>query len=738
MPQTDPATDEQTHLPPAWPEPRPPLADQPWTLPGDDGTPYDWLAAPEPGVLATGSDVLEPPGVLPAAGSDVLEPPGSDAPTPFGGLPPSPAPDIPPPSGSPSGPGVPSSGGFPASTGAEATPEGSLSPAPGVPPAPDGWSWTSPVPDGGLAAPVPSDDPLPDSPETPSWQPPPAFTAAAAGMHVWPSPASGAPGTPPWPAATGEPVGETAWPDLDEGPRPGEPGDVPVWPPDLLADEPDGDQDTVRVRVPSPAAPDHREPSPATPLGSDPAPWAAESSSEAGPAPQPPDAAPQTGDPVRAEPPAPDTAVPGAPSDSGMATPGVPPLPGTAAPTPPAESPVPGTATPDAPFGSGPAAPAPPAEPPSAFPLESAPSVPSSVAEPGLPAPSPDRVMADHPTPPGGIPVVSPSALIPPAAPGNPPSVPFPPASPGGHQPLPVPPAVVDRPPVSFPSASPGGPPPASGAGTPGGERGPFQPASALGPEPAAPPSRPPAPPARSRGRGRTVLIAAAVAIVVGGIGAGAFLAYPSFDAGPAAEQTTTGPAAGGEPEVSPSDEPGTPAPANTALLDSELTDPGRMTVADAFSKKVTIGGTRFTRVKTHITQDCDKAAAGAFAAALRTGDCRRVLRATYVDSKKRYAVTTGVAVLPTRESAVTADQAKNLEKNLWFRGLPGTPGTGAERVHIAGGYAAGLVWGRYIVFSYATFVDGHTPTAKEKGLGKVSGAFRDQTAKAVERRVTR
>ena len=87
--------------------------------------------------------------------------------------------------------------------------------------------------------------------------------------------------------------------------------------------------------------------------------------------------------------------------------------------------------------------------------------------------------------------------------------------------------------------------------------------------------------------------------------------------------------------------------------------------------------------------------------------------------------MTTGIAVLPTRESAIEADKAKNLKDNLWFRSLPGNVGSGAERVHIAGGYAAGMVWGRYIVFSYATFSDGHTPTAKEKSLGKVSSAFR-------------
>ncbi|WP_204061825.1 hypothetical protein [Planobispora siamensis] len=324
----------------------------------------------------------------------------------------------------------------------------------------------------------------------------------------------------------------------------------------------------------------------------------------------------------------------------------------------------------------------------------------------------------DYPTPPGGIPVITPTATLP--------AVPPPP---GGRLPASLPPTAPDGRPL-IPPPAPGGPAPSAGDSA-AVERGPFQPISAV--TPSAPASTPASP---AKGRGKTALLAAGVAIAVVGIGTGAFFAYQSFGSGKTSSAATSVPLPSGplDEQVEPS---AAPSPADTAKLNSELTDPGRMSVGDAFKKKVTIGKTTFTLVETHMTQDCDKAAAGAFATALRAGDCRRVLRATYVDGKKKYAVTTGVAVLPTRESAVKVDQAKNLEDNLWFRGLPGDSGTGAERVHIAGGYAAGLVWGRYIVFSYATFADGHTPTSKEKGLGKVSGAFRDQTAKAVERRVT-
>ncbi|MBB4939618.1 hypothetical protein FHR32_003923 [Streptosporangium album] len=296
----------------------------------------------------------------------------------------------------------------------------------------------------------------------------------------------------------------------------------------------------------------------------------------------------------------------------------------------------------------------------------------------------------DQATPPGGIPVIAPPF----------PLVPVPPA----QQPAPST-GVVEV-------------------------RGPFTPPSAAVPEVAA---SPPAPPARTK-KANTLLVAAVVTVVVGGIGAGAFFAYQSFNAKKEASAAVPIPSS---EEIEPTEDPtpSEPDPVNTAMLDSEKTDPGTMTVAGTFTKKVIIAGKTFVRVKTDITQQCQEAAAGKFASALRSKDCRRVLRATYVDSKRKYAVTTGIAVLPTRESAVEVDKAKNLNSNLWFRGLPGTPGTGAERVHIAGGYAAGLVWGRYIVFSYATFSDGHTPTAKEKSLGKVSGAFRDQTARVVERR---
>ncbi|MGS2643406.1 hypothetical protein [Streptosporangium sp. LJ11] len=526
-----------------------------------------------------------------------------------------------------------------------------------------------------------SDQPLstaPIVPGAPPWQPPPAFTAAAAGMQVWPSSGQEA----PWPAATGEPV----WTDPEESAaRPGEPGDVAVWPPDAAPHQEPGESGdtTVDVRATGPAAPAHPAPGDLLEDGHGLAPRQDPPAWQAPAQPSAPQVSPQ-------QTPAPSPA--GPPDEAPPVLSG--PAPAVASPMSPVSAPVaqPGTRP-----GPEPASPVP------TPPLDQAARdrAPSQAADPGPEAAQPFP-SSDQATPPGGIPVVT-----------------------GVAPPFPV---LPPPPPVT--SAPAGEPTAVLGTG-PATTRGAFTPISAFTPEP------PPPAPAPARSRASTTLIAAVVAVVVVGIGTGAFFAYQSFSAKQSANATDPIPSSGTLDPTDDLDITGEPEPINTTMLNSEKTDPGTMTVAAAFGKKVSVAGTTFTRVKTDVTEQCHKAASGKFAGTLRSQECRRVLRATYVDSKRRYAVTTGIAVLPTRESAVAADKAKNLGSNLWFRGLPSAAGTGGERVHIAGGYAAGMVWGRYIVFSYATFSDGHTPTAKEKGLGKVSGAFRDQTAKVVERRVT-
>lgn len=235
--------------------------------------------------------------------------------------------------------------------------------------------------------------------------------------------------------------------------------------------------------------------------------------------------------------------------------------------------------------------------------------------------------------------------------------------------------------------------------------------------------------------KSKRALFATLGVLVLAGVATGGFFAVQAANhsTAPIAGAPTSIPSS--EPSVVPS--PDSAEPAGTSRLNSEITDPEKLSIKEAFpDKKVSAAGTTFTRVKTQLADNCADAASGPFAEALKAQKCSRVLRATYVDRKRRYAVTTGIAVMPSKDAAIQADQAKDLDRNQWFRGLPGPDGSGGDRVHIAGGYAAGLVWGRYIVFSYATHADGRTPDEKEKNLVKVSSEFRDETAKVLERRI--
>lgn len=740
---------------------------QPWEVPGEDAAPYDWFAHQD----------LAPGGAPPPAG------PSETSTT------------------TPANPSETST----------ATPAGladtniatSASPAEADAPA-----FAPPVDADVLARhdvlgpdEPPSWPVAPVVPGAPPWEPPPAFTAAAAGMNVWPAPVSDAPAMPPWPAATGEPI-----PGHDyDTPHPGGPGSQPADPagqpphaPAVITSSADQPGATT------PAEPQGPPPGTATPAetqehnhGTEPqgfAPVATPPTEPQGPAPSAttPWAAPQTPAPSTTtpstEPQAPASSAPWgepqapAPNATTPSTEPQGPNPSTtipAEPQNPTSSAEPQDRIPDAavpPDGLAPGAAAPadgkafdaaktipgarPAEPgdvpvwPPKAPADELedtgpqrlPALPFSSdtwgQKPTLPAPrdpvpSPEST-SDMPTPPHGIPI----RPAPPAVPGQP----TPPEGIGQiaptddsptHLGLPVP--VVDSfaPPPQRASSAPTHP----GRGLAGQPGAPTYPGT-FGTPPAfpdQPPAGPPAPPAKGKAKGKKVLLATLGVLVLVGVGTGGFFAYRSINSSQPAGAAATKPAA---PSPTPTSSPAlTTAPpdeaAGASKLNSEETDPRALALTEAFpAKKVKISGKSFNRVKVNMSSNCEKAASGPFADALDKQKCSRVLRATYVDSKRRYAVTTGIAVLPTKDAAVEADQAKNLGRNLWFRALPGAAGSGGERVHIAGGYAAGLVWGRYIVFSYATYADGHTPTAKETGLSKLSGDFRDQTAEVLERRV--
>jgi len=148
--------------------------------------------------------------------------------------------------------------------------------------------------------------------------------------------------------------------------------------------------------------------------------------------------------------------------------------------------------------------------------------------------------------------------------------------------------------------------------------------------------------------------------------------------------------------------------------IDSVRTDPQPITRAEIFPHShLSADGSQFVRVATAVNRDCAGTARGSFARALTASRCERVVRATYVDTAKRFAITAGVAALPTKALAQRANRAKRLSHNIWFAGLDGSHSSGAQLVARSGGYAYGIVDGRYIIFGYATYSDGHMPTGQ-------------------------
>ena len=543
--------------------------------------------------------------------------------------------------------------------------------SPPMPPPSFGRSPVAELPD---ALNIPGFSGAPGAPGIPTWQPPPAFTAAAAGMQVWSGPTGDPP--PTWPAATGEPIGEP-WPGqpapfaAQVGPSeesvppyfgaPTSPGDVPVWPPHARQA-----YDTAMGIRPVPERPDQDGPATETP---------------------PPVPGPFSPEPSR---PGADTASAETTLPAGMILPGS-----------PAET-IPSAASAPAPDTGGPEG--------SRIYVEPRPTASESPPLPGPPTTPSDSSIRPSVADPVGLPPV-------PASFGTP--------SPTGAADSPTPAAPRTGPTtVAGPFSGFGQDPPRSGAQP---SRGAFLPPGQLPPRAFG--SLPPASAAKS-GTGKKVLVGMAIAVAIGAIGTGGYLAYQGLGEQP--EALGQVPSVVKPPEADPT-------PGTRDLLAAERTDPEQMTLTEAFPRaKVTVARRTYKRVKTNLLNDCERAASGKFAEALKKEGCTRLLRATYVDGKHKYAVTTGIAVMPTKDAATRADAAKDLGDNVWFRGLRGASGTGAERMDISGGYASGLVWGRYIVFSYATYSDGHTPTAKETDLGPISGGFRDTIAKVIEKRAMR
>jgi hypothetical protein len=125
------------------------------------------------------------------------------------------------------------------------------------------------------------------------------------------------------------------------------------------------------------------------------------------------------------------------------------------------------------------------------------------------------------------------------------------------------------------------------------------------------------------------------------------------------------------------------------------------------------------------LNTQCSLAARGAFAAALSSAGCQRVARATFVDSAKQYAVTAGVAALPSDGAAGRVDGAKRFGPDIWFTGLDGPAHSGASIIGKTVGVGYDVVYGRFIVYALATYATGRNPTGQQAEVQALSALAR-------------
>jgi hypothetical protein len=233
----------------------------------------------------------------------------------------------------------------------------------------------------------------------------------------------------------------------------------------------------------------------------------------------------------------------------------------------------------------------------------------------------------------------------------------------------------------------------------------------------------------------RRALLAGVGVLGVFLLGGTGVLAYTTLSGGSDGEHpavTPPPPAATRSATASPKPKPKPKKPAPVDIRD-EKKDPKPLVTGEIFPHRtIKLAGHTFVRVRAVINDHCDLTANGPFADELMRQHCRRVVRATFVSKDEKLAVTTGIAVMPTDAAASAALKTQDPAHYEWFRGMRAP---GAPEIDKAGGYATSTLRGRYIVYAYATYADGHKPKAGDKTLKATGTAFREAVTHPIEKR---
>ncbi|MFB4301543.1 hypothetical protein [Actinomadura sp. NTSP31] len=221
-------------------------------------------------------------------------------------------------------------------------------------------------------------------------------------------------------------------------------------------------------------------------------------------------------------------------------------------------------------------------------------------------------------------------------------------------------------------------------------------------------------------GGGAALVLAALVALfAVGGVGS----------KGGGATRKDAGPSHVAAPPPKAS----TPPKPKPADINDEKGDPKDLSFTEAYpDAAVDLGERTFDRDRWSVNKDLSYAARGSMLKALQQDKCRKVVRATFINRLKTWAVTTGIAVMPNRAAALRASRAGDPGKYEWFRGMSGKQAKDIDR---AGGYAATTVRGRYVIYAYVQDPSGKQVKPGNVQAKQIAQQFLGYSARPIEAR---
>ncbi|MDL4821641.1 hypothetical protein [Actinomadura opuntiae] len=255
-------------------------------------------------------------------------------------------------------------------------------------------------------------------------------------------------------------------------------------------------------------------------------------------------------------------------------------------------------------------------------------------------------------------------------------------------------------------------------------------PLDAPGPADPGGPAGPAAPgqPRPGAGRRRLVLVGGGAAVVLAALVA-LFAVGGTGSKGDGATRKDAGPSHVAAPPPA-ANTPPKPKPVD---INDERTDPKDLSFTEAFpDPSVDLGERTFDRDRWSINKDLAYAARGTMLKALQQEKCRKVVRATFINQMKTWAVTTGIAVMPNRAAALRASRAGDPGKYEWFRGMSGEQAKDIDR---AGGYAAATVRGRYVIYAYVQDPSGKQVKPGNVQAKQIAQQFLGYSARPIEAR---